>query len=154
MLNQVSTYVFRSLQSPLSCFPLHTVYFFQLKIKDICFQKDFFFFKSTDINCCFSKCYPFILLCFHHHHHRLALMPGVAELSHPIMSVRTHRQHPCSWELFLGAPCLACHQLLPNICASPLMRFPMMFHCHLVGKWPRPPLDRDIFSSKYTNNNK
>ena len=91
------------------------------------------------------------LFCFAFIFNRLALMLEVAELSHPIMSVHTHLQHLCSWELFLEAPCLACPQLLPSICVSPLMRFLMMFRCHLGGRWPRPPLDRDIFSSKYGN---
>lgn len=140
-------------ESPVPSFMLSLTYgtFFPTKLKLSVFKKTIF--KETHIHCFFSKYYPFTLLCFHHRH-RPALMPGVAELSHPIMSVRTHRQHPCSWELFLVAPCLACLQILPNICASPLMRFLRMFHCHPVGKWPRPPLGRDIFSSKDTNNNK
>lgn len=85
-------------------------------------------------------------------HHRPALMQGVAERLHPIMSVHTHLRPPCSWELFLVAPCLAWPQRMPphNICVSPLMRFLMTYPCHPGGRWPRLLPDRDTSSSKYT----
>ena len=87
-------------------------------------------------------------------YHRPALTLGAVERSHPTMSVHTHPRPPCSWEPSLVAPCLAWPQQVPplNISVNLLMRFLMMCLCPRGGRWPRLPLARDTFSSKYAGN--
>lgn len=81
---------------------------------------------------------------------RPAPMPGAAELSRLTTSVRTPPQPPCSWGLFLEAPCQAWPQQAPPLstCVSRLTRFPTTCPCHLAGRWQRPALARDTSSSK------